>query len=135
MFIRSICFPVLKRNLLTPSRLSTPVVLRNASSWTRMRQFLKQHGTVFLVVKFGSFTPLMLLCYKIPSAFGYTTISDFILAQGKKLSGLDNEVRNLVGWKFCYAQAIRTYTIYSFKKFKRVQKIVIYLRFLKLFRN
>lgn len=67
-------------------RNTTCTVLRRssqspASSWARMRQFLKQHGTIFLVVKFGSFTPLMYLCYNIPSAVGYNSISEFVLAQ------------------------------------------------------
>ena len=55
----------------------------SVGTWTHINQFLKQHGTVFLVVKFGSFTPLMYLCYHIPSAFGYDSISDYVRSQGK----------------------------------------------------
>ena len=84
MLLPRLCQPILQRNFLLQQKAINGFSLyRNASAWTRMRQFLKQHGTVFLVVKFGSFTPLMLLCYKIPSAFGYDGISEFILAQGK----------------------------------------------------
>ena len=84
MLLPRLCQPIVQRNLLLNQKAINGISLyRNASAWTRMKQFLKQHGTVFLVVKFGSFTPLMLLCYKIPSAFGYDGISEFILAQGK----------------------------------------------------
>merc|ERR1712227_34661 len=82
MLLPRLCQPIVQRNLLLHQKAINGISLyRNASAWTRMKQFLKQHGTVFLVVKFGSFTPLMLLCYKIPSAFGYDGISEFILAQ------------------------------------------------------
>ena len=84
MLLPRLCRPVLQRNLLLQQKAMNGIFLyRNANTWTRMSQFLKQHGTVFLVVKFGSSIPLIYLCYNIPSAFGYDGISDFILAQGK----------------------------------------------------
>ena len=87
MLLPRLCQPILQRNLLLqPKAMNRIFLYRNASAWTRMRQFLKQHGSVFIVVKMVSFTPLMLLCYKIPSAFGYDGISEFILAQGKNKS-------------------------------------------------
>ena len=84
MLLPRLCQPVLQRNLLLQQKAMNGIFLyRNASTWTRMRQFLKQHGSVFIVVKLVSAIPLMYLCYNIPSAFGYDGISEFILAQGK----------------------------------------------------
>ena len=84
MLLPRLCQPVLQRNLLLQQKAMNGIFLyRNASTWTRMRQFLKQHGSVFIVVKLVSAIPLMYLCYNIPSTFGYDGISEFILAQGK----------------------------------------------------
>merc|ERR1711953_725199 len=72
---------ILTRRCLLPRVHYNSACVRKSGSlverWKDSRRFLAQHGSVFLVIKFGSSTPLMYLCYHMPSKFGYDDISDF----------------------------------------------------------